>query len=333
MKFKVLAVLVATALACGCGMESACSEPDNSVRANFDAFWTIFDREYALFSSKDVDWDRIYAEYSPLVENSDLFSVLTEIADRLQDGHIRLNSPERTFRCTSWKEGWPVDFQEGLPLNYLENPEYIGKVTFFGFLPDGRTAYLRYPDFTKILTDYNYSRLDRVFSRASGIIVDIRQNIGGDNMLAEKMASHFYDRETVVGSHAFNCGRRSTEMRLYPAVISPSEDFNWSGRNVVVIADRGSYSSANYFVICMRRNPRVKIVGGVTGGGAGLAITRELPNGWLVSLSTGDTLDPDGNSIENGIEPDVTVHLDASDAAAGRDSLIEAAMDCLYSQM
>ncbi|MGN1210175.1 MAG: S41 family peptidase, partial [Candidatus Cryptobacteroides sp.] len=236
---------------------------------------------------------------------------------------------DKDYRCTSWKEDSPPDFADSLIMGYLPHPEYIGVVTYYGFIGDGTVAYLRFPDFNKIFTKYNYTRLDAVFSRASAIIVDIRQNMGGNSVIAETFASHFHNREVTVGYHLFNNGRHSSQQTEYPAIVIPSDEFNWSGKPVSVLTDWGTYSSANYFVLCMRQHPSSTIIGGITGGGAGLAVTRELPNGWQVNLSSGDTLDPNRNSVENGIVPDVTVRLDAEDAANGKDTIMEEALRAL----
>lgn len=323
-------MVAAFALVCGCEIEPTFTSADMSPRANFEAFWHIFDREYGLFGLKDADWDEIYSEYSPRIDtvgsDGGLFAILTEMAERLHDGHISITAGNKSYRCSSWKEEGSPNFADSLVRRYLPHPEYIGVVTYYGFIADGTVAYLRFPDFNKIFTNYNYTCLDAVFNRASAIIVDIRQNMGGNSVIAETFASHFHDREVTVGYHLFNNGRHSAQQAEYPATVFPSDKFNWSGKPVAVLTDRGTYSSANYFVLCMRQHPYSTIIGDLTGGGAGLAVTRELPNGWQVNLSAGDTLDSERKSVENGIEPDIIVLQDEEDTASGKDSVMEAAL-------
>ena len=76
---------------------------------------------------------------------------------------------------------------------------------------------------------------------------------------------------------------------------------------VVVLVNQGVYSAANDFTLRMKGLPQVKIVGVKTGGGGGLPMSSELPNGWAVRFSSSRTYDADGADIEQGITPDVVL--------------------------
>lgn len=76
----------------------------------------------------------------------------------------------------------------------------------------------------------------------------------------------------------------------------------------------------------MKGLPLVTIMGDITGGGGGLPMSSELPNGWGVRYSSTQTLDFDGNHIEHGIAPDYFVSLKPEDVARGEDTLIESAI-------
>ena len=64
--------------------------------------------------------------------------------------------------------------------------------------------------------------------------------------------------------------------------------------------------------------PNVTLIGDQTGGGGGLPINNELPNGWRYRFSSTRTIDADGHNIEFGVKPDITVALDSADLANGK---------------
>ena len=71
-------------------------------------------------------------------------------------------------------------------------------------------------------------------------------------------------------------------------------------------------------------------MGDKTGGGSGLPLNSELPNGWQVRFSACPMLDPDKNLTEFGIDPDIHVEITEEDLARGVDTIIESAI--LYLQ-
>ena len=67
---------------------------DSDPIVNFQTFWQSYQDSYATFDMKQVDWQRQYARYAPLVDSSTsperLFSVLSEMIRPLEDAHVRL---------------------------------------------------------------------------------------------------------------------------------------------------------------------------------------------------------------------------------------------------
>ena len=106
--------------------------------------------------------------------------------------------------------------------------------------------------------------------------------------------------------------------------LKPGKGIRWQ-KPVVVLTNRQVYSAANEFVKYMRCCPRVTVVGDRTGGGAGLPFSSELPNGWSVRFSSCPMYDRNGQSTENGMDPDISVSLTTKDFYRNRDTIIEAA--------
>lgn len=98
---------------------------------------------------------------------------------------------------------------------------------------------------------------------------------------------------------------------------------------VVVLTNCRAYSATNSFANAMRYAPNATLVGATTGGGGGMPLSYELPNGWIVRLSSVPMYDREKQSIENGVKPDVPVNLTTELAAQGKDDLIEKAIEIL----
>jgi C-terminal processing protease CtpA/Prc len=77
----------------------------------------------------------------------------------------------------------------------------------------------------------------------------------------------------------------------------------------------------------MRYLPHCLILGGKSGGGGGMPMSYELPNGWLVRFSSVRMYDRDKVSIESGVMPQVVVNQKST----GMDDLIETAVNWIYS--
>ena len=66
------------------------------------------------------------------------------------------------------------------------------------------------------------------------------------------------------------------------------------------------------------------LVGQITGGGGGAAPAYELPNGWVVGVSSNYFLDAQQHHIENGVSPEIEVSNTQDDLIARRDPMLEA---------
>ena len=96
---------------------------------------------------------------------------------------------------------------------------------------------------------------------------------------------------------------------------------------MVVLCNRRSYSAANFFVSMMRYAPNCLILGGKSGGGGGMPMSYELPNGWMVRFSSVKMYDRDKRSIEGGVMPHLLVNQHSED----KDDLIEEAIELINS--
>ena len=81
------------------GCDKMFFEPDiaNTPENNFEIFWKDFDRYYAQFSLRNIDWDSVYALYRPQISPSttdrQLFNILSNIVLGINDKHVCLYTP------------------------------------------------------------------------------------------------------------------------------------------------------------------------------------------------------------------------------------------------
>ena len=318
------------ALFTGCIREE---EYDNSPRGNFEALWRIIDEQYCFLDYKQIDWDEVHDRYSGQIQdNMDgeaLFEVLGNMLAELRDGHVNLYSAFNTARYWDWYLDYPRNFDEAIVENYLGRDYRIGGGAKYTILEDN-IGYVYYGDFSAAIGDGNLDEMLSYLAICNGLIVDVRQNGGGNLTTAQKLASRFTDERVLTGYIMHKTGPGHSDFSdPEPVYTDPSDGVRWQ-KNVVVLTNRHSYSATNDFVNSMRCFPRVTLMGDKTGGGSGLPFSSELPNGWGVRFSASPHLSAEMEQIEFGIDPDIKVDMDETDRE--QDAIIEAARRLLSGQ-
>ena len=307
-------------------------EYDNSPQGNFEALWKIMDEHYCFFDYKrqayGLDWNEVRARYSKRIDvtmNSDqLFEVLSEMLAEVKDGHVNLSSTGDFSRYWSWKEGYPANSSDTLYRRYLGTDYKIASGLSYRIFDDN-IAYVRYESFLDGIGEGNLDKMFINLMFCQGLILDIRDNGGGNLLYAERLAARFFNERTMVGYMQHKTGAGHSDFSsLEEQWLDPSSNIRWH-KPVCVLTNRGVYSAANEFVKYMKQCPTATIVGDHTGGGAGLPFSSSLPNGWSVRFSACPMYDVEKQDTEFGISPDVRVDLLQSDLLRGEDTIIEAA--------
>lgn len=311
---------------------TGCEDPfmqfDNHPKGNFDALWTILDRNYCFFEYKQIDWDAIYLDYSaritPNIGNDALFKLMGDMLSELKDGHVNLAASHDVTRYWKWQEDYPANFDSEIQKHYLKNDYSRASGIRYKILEDN-VGYLYYESFS---SDIGESSLDEILHRMAickGIILDVRNNGGGSLTNVEKLASRFFNERALIGYISHKTGPGHNDFSpLYPKYVESSNRVRYQ-KPVVVLTNRGCYSATNEFVSIMKYAPNVTVMGDQTGGGSGLPFTSELPNGWSIRFSASPMFNAEKDHIEFGVEPDIRVEMQQSDKDKNRDTIIEAA--------
>ncbi|WMN07652.1 S41 family peptidase [Marivirga arenosa] len=322
-------------------------EPENA--EVFDHLWTTVDEKYSFFDDKNIDWDSARSIYRPkaiAARNSiELFEVLSELLFILEDGHVNISAGIDFSRNWEWFLEYPSNFNfDIIERNYLVPSEdyqisgpihntiidSVGYMYYESFSDNVSTSLMNYIVQKFLINErkggFEINSLD---GPVAGLIIDIRNNGGGSISNAFTIANRFADDKIKVADWYYKTGPGHKDFSIAEEKFiefDGDDDYKFN-KPIVVLINRSSYSSANFFASMMSFLPNVTLIGDQTGGGGGLPINDELPNGWRYRFSSTRTIDANGNNIEFGVKPDVEVALDSIDLANGKDSMIEAAIN------
>jgi hypothetical protein len=319
-------------------LPSCIDEPElqpNTYKGNFEALWKIIDTKYCYLDYKNINWDSIHSVYKSRVDtvsgNIHFFDLMGAMLNELKDGHVNLYSDFDKSRYWKWFTDYPSNFSSSLITSdrYLGDDYRMAGGFMYKTINNGTVGYMYYDDFSDSFSDANIVAILKSFSACKGLIIDVRNNGGGYLDLSEKLASYFFPEEKITGYITHKTGLGHSDFSTPVAVKTPAhKTIQWQ-RPVIILTNRMSYSATNSFVSRMKLAPKAIIVGDQTGGGGGLPLSSELPNGWLVRFSAEPMYDAGMQHIEWGISPTVKVDMSATDEANGYDTIIEKAISLI----
>lgn len=303
---------------------------------NFESLWKIIDEQYCFLEYKNqeygLDWDEVHTRYAkritPSMGSEALFEVLSEMVNELRDGHVNLSSSLATSQYREWFDAYPRNFSDSIQSIYLRK-DYVNSSGLTYQILENNIGYIYCESFSDGIGDGNLDQTLNKLAVCDGLIVDVRNNGGGNLTTAQKLAARFTNERVLVGYMCHKKGPGHTDFsEPKPVYLEPSNGIRWQ-KKVVVLTNRRSYSATNDFVNSMKQLPNVIILGDKTGGGSGLPFSSEIPNGWSIRFSASPVFDPDMNQLEFGIDPDRKVDMTSEDISRGKDTMIETACHIL----
>lgn len=341
---------------------------ENDVYGNFDALWKAIDEHYCFLDEKGLDWGGVRQTYrsqlKPDMKDAELFEICGKMINELKDGHVNLTSPFNTTYYRKWWTEYPQDFdlrcleQYYLDFEWDTNSGIIYKnLGEYSETDSGKTTanepetngagnddaaaeasetsgngvgYIRYTSFSSTISE---SALDYAFlalKDCKALIIDIRDNGGGTLTNVETLVRRFIDEEITAGYIQHKTGPGHNEFsKPFEFRYSPNKDHIRWLRPVLLLVNRSCFSAANNFAGIMKTLPNVALVGSRTGGGGGLPFSADLPNGWVIRFSACPILDPNGKSVESGVDPTPHFEMNCSpeDLAKGKDAILDLALE------
>jgi len=178
------------------------------------------------------------------------------------------------------------------------------------------------PEFNLPAADIN--RYMDSSKKHEALILDLRDNRGGDEEALRWLVGNFFDRDVTVGD---KIGRTGKEALRFAA----RSQNGFTGK-LVVLVNSQSASAAEIFARVVQIEKRGMVIGDKTSGEVGRAQVFLLDQGavtiihYAVEVTVSRLIMPDGKDLEgNGVAPDTKLLPTQEDMAAGRDPVLAAA--------
>ena len=310
------------------------SDKEEDAVTVFEYLWQQVDERYSLFDVKNVDWQKVHDTLRPKVyegiTNDSLFSILSTMLNTLDDGHVNLwgnndlAGSEEIFLQRYGKNNFDINT---VALTYLR-PNYHSTGGFaYNTIDSGRVLYIRYSSFSSSASTAQFSNVVGRYPDVDGIVLDIRQNGGGEIQNEWNMMALLPNHNKLLYSTQMKNGKGHYDFGPLTDVYAPKNDetIDPITKPLVLLTDRGCYSAASCFALCLKTYDNVTVIGDTTAGGLAIPAGGALPNGWYYRFGVSRTIAPDGVNYENGVPPDRVVLLDPAAVAAKRDNIIDSA--------
>lgn len=328
-----LTLTLALTLTAGCEKLVMGDDTESSASEVFEYLWHQVDERYSLFDVKDVDWQAMHDSLVPQVfdgmSNDSLFAVLSKLLNSLDDGHVNLWGNNDVFGSEAiylQKYGNGNFDVNTVALTYLRADHHTTGGFAYNTIANGKVLYIRYSSFSNSATTSQITSVINRYPDISGIIFDIRQNGGGEIQNEWNIMKLLPDHRQVLYYTQIKSGPGHSDFSDPVAVYAPhNEEVIPFNKPFILLTDRGSYSAASSFALCLKSYPNVTVIGDTTGGGLAVPAGGALPNGWYYRFGVTRTIAPDGANYENGVPPDRVVKLTPAAVALKRDNIIDSA--------
>jgi C-terminal processing protease CtpA/Prc len=235
------------------------------------------------------------------------------------------DGPKEKNVTLKWRDANSLEHQASLPRHWRER-NYALRVQRFG----KGFVEIEIEAFTRTLVFELIGSARDTLRHARGIVLDLRNNGGGDASAMAEVASLFMPPATPLGQFTDRQGKVALALGTN-AIYASALDRNRRPPLVILTSERTS-SAAEILIAALQHSSNVAVIGGQTCGCV-LAVrsTHALPDGGELEVSELDFRTAKGVRLEGlGITPDETVTLSRRDLYAHRDRIREVAVAKLH---
>lgn len=189
---------------------------------------------------------------------------------------------------------------------------------------DNNIAFIEITQFgDKTADEFSNAITEILAKNPSGIILDLRNNVGGYFKTAVSIADEFLPEDNIIAIESFSDGTK--------------EDYISTGNMrinnipVVILVNNGTASASEILSASLNENLGSKLIGEKTYGKGTVQIVENLKNDSSVRISIAEWLTPNGENIEGiGIEPDIIVELTEDDYNEDSDPQLDKALEIIF---
>ncbi|MFH1196234.1 MAG: S41 family peptidase [bacterium] len=290
----------------GCGDLFVDEPAVNYNMQDFETVSQIIKDNYPFLQYKNINWDSVYTYYKSQVQNStgdEILTIFYKMFREFKDAQIELFT-EGGYPIITYlweRESDSRSFSPEVVNKYLNAQfKFAGNDRIEYEILPGNIGYVHFTTFEKGSWINDFDLIMKYFAGTKGIIIDVRNNIGGRTTMTDHIVSYFID-ESVTGN-AFN-----KDGDAWPWTVEPNSE-NHYANPVVVLINGASFSASEVFVDMMGSANNVIIVGTTTGGGGGSTKEFLLPSGKEIRIPTAYFKRLNGEMIEwKGVPPDTII--------------------------
>lgn len=341
----------------------------------FESFWFAMNKNYMFWDREKLNWNDVYTKFKPKFNSLDITSssdlkrsvgYFRTITDSLLDGHFSI-----TFTQPVLKDSiiYPAYFKiksKNIPqISYIKiDTAYLDKG--FKFAADNNYSFNGVPMFAtcgtingnilffqcssfnlfksynsksassvKPVLDYFFSQLENSVD-LKGVIIDVRNNQGGDLNDLNFIVGRFIDRPLNFGFTRYKTGNGQFDYSPWiKSYINPTGNKSLTNLTKVVLSDRYSASMSEMVVFAIRSLPESFVVGDTTWGATGAVLAQEVYNAGQFNIEGFMDVKESSNSFKyinnecyegKGFPPDYKIISSISDLSLGIDKQLEKAI-------
>ena len=363
------------------GHSSVFYEYDPTVTTYFDKFQIIVQPVegkafVAQISSKKNDWIPFGSEIVEVngIPTTDYIAeMVMPYQSSSTEHHLRDISIRRLFRSYKY-DPYDITFvtPDGREIRTHVIHDFPPEIKEDPLIPPGRewkfidlkwykgdVAYIAINSFgsNQVVEDFE-SIFPEINKRAKKLIIDIRDNGGGNTYNGAQILSRLTPDDELVGSIWFtrihnpaylswgkNLNLKDTIGNSYNKTLyeishhtyyEEKGEYKYSfdidrERLVIptaILIGHQTFSAAEDFLVMCDNQEHITLIGEVTGGSTGNSIKWDLPYGGTLTICSKKDTYPDGREFVGfGIIPDIESHLTVDDFRKGRDTALETALD------
>jgi len=314
----------------------------------YEELFTFFPNYYSYSELRGINWkqefENLKNEFPNCNSNIEFAIKLLSILKKANDPHMYIEVKGERYYSGRTRIIIPNYIRSNSIFKILEDKKLANNFQFIG----GKIDDIGYIGIKNWSFDIENLKIDcwgyqdssitiqdflKDLSSLKNLIIDIRENSGGNETYAKQFASFFINdsvayEKTIVRDTITNKFEKERTKYIFPQ----DSPLNFKG-NIYVLSGPQVMSSNESFLLMMKQVKNCKIAGMKSYGSSGNPIPVELSNYIKIYIPSWRAYTLDGNLIEeNGIEPDIEIISEENNEIT-KDSINKEQVDSLLTKV